>query len=245
MLENTPQSVAAALDAGAQRVEIDLQLSQDGILMVFHDWTLDCRTEGNGQTRAHTAAQLQQLDIGYGYTADGGRSFPFRGRFVGAMPTLEQLLDQFPQTRFLLDQKDPSERVTAAVIDVVRRRGPQAAANLCLQSTSARNAQYRAAVAGACSWPDKRELARCYMRYLSRPFAFEAPRECAGLTLLVPDWTLSRLTWGWPGTFVERMHAVGSRVLVLSEDPQRAEHYRQLGFDGVFTNHIERWAPAR
>jgi glycerophosphoryl diester phosphodiesterase len=59
----------------------------DGQFAVFHDWTLDCRTDGHGITREHSIADLKKLDIGYGYTTDGGRRYPFRGSGVGMMPT--------------------------------------------------------------------------------------------------------------------------------------------------------------
>lgn len=240
-LENTPQSIQAALDAGAQRIEIDIHLSRDGHLVVFHDWTLDCRTEGSGETRAHTLAQLKQLDIGHGYTADGGGSFPFRGRFVGAMPTLEELLTTFPETHFLLDQKAAGSEVTAALIAFLRAR-PQAVPRVCLVSRAANNQRFREALgAGACTWSDKQAIRRCLLDYLARPLSTAAPATCANQTLLLPDWFAARLLWGWPGRFVDRMHAVGSRVLILSDEPQRAEHYRQLGFDGVWTNRVERW----
>ncbi len=245
LLENTPQSIAAALAAGANRIEIDLQLSLDGELMVFHDWTLDCRTEGHGETREHTLAQLKQLDIGYGYTADGGQTFPFRGQFIGAMPTLAQLLQQFPNTHFLLDQKDSSPQVTQALIRLITNRKLVDLGNICLQSTHERNGQFEQAFPGrACAWPDKQVMSRCYMDYLAQPFSAQAPGSCANKTLIVPDWISGRLAWGWPGTFVERMHAVGSRVLVYTDDPTRAQHYKNLGFDGVFTERVQNWVGA-
>ena len=245
LLENTPQSIAAAIAAGANRIEIDVHLSLDGELMVFHDWTLDCRTEGNGETRQHTLAQLKQLDIGYGYTADGGQTFPFRGQFVGAMPTLAELLQQFPDTHFLLNQKDPSPQVTQTLIRLLTNRQHVDLNNVCLQSTEQRNAQFESAFPGqACTWPDKHALKRCYLDYLARPFSTRAPSSCANKTLIVPDWTSARLAWGWPGSFVERMHAVNSRVLIYTDNPERAQHYRDLGFDGAFTDWVERWGVA-
>ena len=79
--------------------------------VVFHDWTLDCRTDGTGVTREHSLAELKALDIGYGYTADGGKTFPFRGKGVGLMPTLDEVLAAFPDRRFLINIKsdDPDE----------------------------------------------------------------------------------------------------------------------------------------
>lgn len=78
--ENTLASMQAAFEAGADVVELDIHQTADGYFAVFHDWTLDCRTEGTGETRKATRGVLKTLDIGYGYTADGGETYPFRGR---------------------------------------------------------------------------------------------------------------------------------------------------------------------
>lgn len=64
-------------------IEIDVQLSKDGIPVVIHDYTLGRTTNGWGEVRAHTAAQLQQLDAGSWYGEE------FQGEPV---PTLEQVL---------------------------------------------------------------------------------------------------------------------------------------------------------
>lgn len=76
-LENTLPSIAAAFAAGADLVELDLQLTKDGQFAVFHDHRLDYRTNGQGRVGDYTMAELKKLDIGYGYTADGGETFPF------------------------------------------------------------------------------------------------------------------------------------------------------------------------
>lgn len=243
-LENTLDSTRAAYAAGATRVEIDVHLSADGVPVVFHDWTVDCRTEGQGETRTLTLAQLQALDIGYGYTADGGHSFPFRVRFKGAMPTLAELLQAFPEGHFLLDQKNPDPVLTRAIAQVLDAQGSSAWHRTCLQAREVRNAEFVAAAPPgvlACVWANKQAVRTCLLDVLGQPWRFAAPSSCAGRTLVVPDWAISRLLWGWPGTFVERLHAAGSRVLVLTDDPARAEHFRLLGFDGVWTDWIERW----
>ena len=115
-LENTLPSIAAAFEAGADIVEIDIHPTADGHWVVFHDWTLECRTNGSGVTREHTLAELQTLDVGYGYTADGGKTFPFRGKGVGLMPSLDEVLAEFPDRAFLLNIKsnDPEEGVQLA-----------------------------------------------------------------------------------------------------------------------------------
>ena len=83
---------------------------------MFHDWTVDCRTEGSGVTSEHTLEELQTLDIGYGYTSDDGKTWPFRGKGVGMMPSLEQVMATFPDRDFFIDVKsnDADEGVLLA-----------------------------------------------------------------------------------------------------------------------------------
>ncbi|GEM_PF-5308704 len=52
---------------------------------------------------------LRALDIGYGYTADGGKTFPFRGKGINLMPTLDEVLNHFPDRSFLIHIKSDDE----------------------------------------------------------------------------------------------------------------------------------------
>lgn len=76
--ENSTRAIAAAIDAG-YGIEIDLQLSSDGVPMVFHDYDLARLTDGKGAVAQHTAAELQ----GFALRHDGD-----------PMPTLAQVLAQ-------------------------------------------------------------------------------------------------------------------------------------------------------
>lgn len=60
IIENTPSAVDAAIAAGFA-VEVDLQLSADGVPVVFHDSTLERLTTAEGPVAARTAAELQAL----------------------------------------------------------------------------------------------------------------------------------------------------------------------------------------
>ena len=62
--ENTLAGLTAAHAAGLTWVEIDVQLSQDGQVVVFHDQRLGRCTDGSGTLRQHTWQQLQALDAG-------------------------------------------------------------------------------------------------------------------------------------------------------------------------------------
>jgi glycerophosphoryl diester phosphodiesterase len=62
--ENTRAAFAAALDLGAEAIELDVQLSADGELVVIHDETLDRTTDGAGPVGDRSAAELAALDAG-------------------------------------------------------------------------------------------------------------------------------------------------------------------------------------
>jgi glycerophosphoryl diester phosphodiesterase len=62
--EHTIPAYEAALDAGADVLELDVHLSADDQLVVIHDQRLDRTTDGHGLVRAHTLRQLKRLDAG-------------------------------------------------------------------------------------------------------------------------------------------------------------------------------------
>ena len=47
--------------------------------------------KGTGNVSDYTMAELKKLDVGYGYTADEGKTYPFRGKGVGMMPELSEV----------------------------------------------------------------------------------------------------------------------------------------------------------
>ncbi len=105
VFENTVASMQIAAGEGADLVEIDVAPTKDGAMVLFHDWTVDCRTDGKGETRDLTLAELKTLDIGYGYTADGGKTFPLRGKGVGLIPTVEEAINALPNHPILFNFK--------------------------------------------------------------------------------------------------------------------------------------------
>lgn len=63
VLENTIASFQKALSIGVTGVELDIQLSSDNELMVFHDETLDRLTTLNGLVSNYSATELKKLQI--------------------------------------------------------------------------------------------------------------------------------------------------------------------------------------
>ncbi|AOZ93960.1 glycerophosphodiester phosphodiesterase [Paenibacillus crassostreae] len=63
--ENTIAAINMAIaEPYVQWIEIDTQLSSDGIPVVIHDFSLDRTTNGTGLVKDHTWEQLQSLDAG-------------------------------------------------------------------------------------------------------------------------------------------------------------------------------------
>lgn len=92
VIENSPSAFAAAIAAGYP-IELDLQLSRDGVPMVFHDDTLERLTAETGAVRDRDAAELET------FTLKGGTDrIPTLARVLeqvdGAVPLLIELKDQ-------------------------------------------------------------------------------------------------------------------------------------------------------
>ena len=82
--ENTLPAFEQAIALGAHGVELDVQCSKDGILVVMHNFTVDETTTGKGRVGDFTAAELGKLDAGSHFNAQFAN--------VG-VPTLEEVLE--------------------------------------------------------------------------------------------------------------------------------------------------------
>jgi glycerophosphoryl diester phosphodiesterase len=62
--ENTRRSITMAAADSLEWVEVDVRLSSDSKHVLFHDSTLDAKSNGSGPLHERTLAELQSLDIG-------------------------------------------------------------------------------------------------------------------------------------------------------------------------------------
>ena len=103
--ENTIESFAQAVAAGADAIEFDVHLSADGIPVVHHDPTLTRTTDGTGEIARMNFADLRKVDAGARFTKDG-KTFPYRGA-GHRIPRFEEVLEAFPAIPLLVEIKDP------------------------------------------------------------------------------------------------------------------------------------------
>lgn len=252
-IENTLPSMKAAFDAGVDIVELDIHPTTDGQFAVFHDWTVDCRTNGKGVTRDHTLTELKALDVGYGYTADGGKTYPLRGRGVGLMPSLEEVLASFPNKRFLIHIKSNDTGEGEKLAAYLARLAPAGRQRLMVYGGTPPVEVVHAKLPDM-KFGSKASLKGCFLGYIKVGWLGHVPEACRGGLMLVPV-NIAPWLWGWPNRFQQRMHDAGVEVFVLGpydggEFTSGIDHASQLselprGYGGgIWTNRIDRIAPA-
>ena len=83
--ENTISSFYLGLLQGANGIETDIQRTKDGVLVLFHDDTLDRVTDAKGLIRDYTLEEIKKIKV----TGDCTTGFYDR------IPTFEEFLDFF------------------------------------------------------------------------------------------------------------------------------------------------------
>lgn len=105
---------------GVDMIEMDVHLSRDGQLVVIHDATVDRTTDGRGAVADLTFEQLQRLDAGYHWTADGGLSFPYRGEGV-RIPLLSEVIARLPEQPKVIEMKGAESGIEEQLCSLLER----------------------------------------------------------------------------------------------------------------------------
>lgn len=213
-LENTIPSMKASFAVGADALELDVHPTTDGEFAVFHDWTLECRTDGKGVTRQQTMAYLKTLDVGYGYTADHGATYPFRGKGVGMMPTLHEVLTAFPGKSFLINTKSRDPTEGPRLFAYLKAHGHPTDQRLWVVGDQMVLGPLTKLAPTARIAPPSRAKA-CTKGYLLWGWSGHVPAACHNGTLGIPinyAWAF----WGWPNRLLTRMEAVNADVMLVA-----------------------------
>ncbi len=249
-LENTIPSMEAAFEAGADVVEFDIHPTTDGEFAVFHDWTLECRTNGEGVTREHTMEELKQLDVGYGYTADQGATYPFRGKGIGLMPTLDEVLTHFPEKSFLIHVKSSDKYEGKLLAQYLSQFSDTKLEKITVYGGDEPISALKE------KQPDLRVMSvatmkSCLLPYLAVGWTGYVPGACENTQLHIPE-KFASLMWGYPSKFLNRMEKVNTRVILVAGDggwsegfdkKQDLERLPESYHGGIWTNRIDLVAP--
>ncbi|MGI8869005.1 MAG: glycerophosphodiester phosphodiesterase [Mycobacteriales bacterium] len=223
-IENSLAAFQHAVKLGYRYLETDVHATRDGVLIAFHDRTLDRVTDRTG-----AVAELSFSEV-------------CRARIAGRepIPTLEDLLEELPTARFNIDVK------VAAAIEPLARvlRRMDAHARVCVGAFSDRRlaAARRAlgprvatslgphqvarlrALAGTGTLATR--LSAAGTRGLQRYACVQVPPAVRGVPILTPG-------------FLTLAHRIGLQVHVWTiDDPATMHQLLDLGVDGIMTDEI-------
>nr|WP_246211658.1 glycerophosphodiester phosphodiesterase family protein [Phytoactinopolyspora alkaliphila] len=215
--ENTLAAIESALRTGAEYVEIDVHSSADGVPLLLHDATLDRTTDGSGVLAEVDSEYVSGLDAGSWFSS------AFEGQPV---PTFADVLDLMRgrAPTLLLEIKGPEtydELVT--IIDVIRERDQLD--QVILQSFDEQVLR------------DSRDIEPELRLALLRSTLDADPVAVAedfGVVAYNPSW--ARLQER-PEVIADLREAGIAVMPYTINDPHQWEILRDLGVDGVITDH--------
>ena len=216
--ENTLEAFHRAVDLGFQYLETDARLTADGIPFAFHDPLLDRVSDREGAVNEMTWEQLSDVVIHPGQ--NGG----------GRLATIEQLLQEFPDTNFNIDTKSAS--VVGPLLDVLEEN--DALDRVCLASFfDQRLASIRQRLGDrACVSQGPFET----ITSLARGLLGQESDQAANRPLQVPT-SIGPLPVIRP-KLIRAAQRFGSPVQVWTvDDPQRMHELLDMGVDGIMTDH--------
>jgi glycerophosphoryl diester phosphodiesterase len=213
--ENTLAAFVRACEAGFGYLETDVHVTADGVLVAFHDESLERVTDGSGLIADHTAAELAGIRIGG----------------TDRIPLLSELLTELPRARFNIDLKAPG--AVASLAGLLEETG--AGRRVCVSSFSlARIAAFRRLAPEVATGLSKLGV---FLLWLGLP---GVTRLLRGQAAQVP----SRF-WGdriplVTRRFVRTAHRHGVRVHVWTvNDAPAMDALLDLGVDGIVTDQPE------
>lgn len=231
--EHTVSAYDRAVADGADFLETDLRLTADGVLVCFHDSTVDRTSGASGAVGEMTIDELRSLDVGSWFN----RTYPDRAaaEYVGErIVTFEEKLDRYgggTAMRFYSETKhfDFSKpapvaidgRMEAELVRVLRRRDLQEGSRVVIQSFHPQSlALVSDATAGAL--PTALLCVGAGPEVLPEGVAISAPDHRA----LVRD-----------RAYIGRMHSLGHEVHTWTvDDPEVMRSLIAAGIDGILTN---------
>lgn len=212
--ENSVAAFRAASEAGFRYLETDVHLTADGVVVAFHDEVLDRVTDARGSIAEMTWDEVRSARIGG----------------TEQIPTLDELLEEFPDARFNIDPK--SDHVVIPLVAVLRRH--RAVERICVGSFSdERLARLRSLLGPElCSSAGPREIAGFLASSATGLGRSGAP---AFRCLQVPV-RQGRVEIVTPA-LVERAHSLGRPVQVWTiDDPTEMHRLLDMGVDGIMTD---------
>lgn len=240
-IENTLPALAQAKRLGAQMIAVDIAPTADGRFVLFRDAALDCRTDGKGPVSAQTLAQLQALDAGFGYSPDGGRTYPLRGLGQGLIPSLEDALATAGDTALLFNLRFADAASATRFVAALQAAGRDPVAR-----GDGFSGPDEALAPLHAAWPSalvhsEAQAQACTRAYLWQGWLGLTPAVCRNSMIAIPlnrQWAFA----GWPNRLQARMAAAGATVMLIgptADKPRGLDLPEQVGqIPASFTGYV-------
>ncbi len=209
--ENTLAAFENAIALGVDWLEMDVQRTRDGVLVVIHDTMVDRTTNGTGKVGDFTLAQLRALDAGNGEH----------------IPTFEDVISlaKIAGVKILPEAKSPQLYAGLGADMATMLAESDYVQNSAVQSFSV-DALREIHVANA-----DLQLCRLYGR---KTFSLRDPQPIAARILCPPALTVLVNPW-----MVKQAHTGGRQIFVWMgdlENPVTVRLLLAMGVDGLMVN---------
>ncbi len=220
--ENTLAAFRKAIEVGSDMIELDIQFSKDGKIVILHDDTLERTTNGLGRTVDYTLQELKALDAGSWFGAQFSAE---------KIPTLREVLDLAGghllvniEIKHPRHGQYPITELAAQALEEVRNAG-MVNRVICSSFNPA-----------ALEWIMKNEP-RVWVALLYHRLWNSLPEIMSGKEYLVLNLRNSHLT----KTKIANLHQAGLKVNVytVNSEAELGKFFR-WGADGIITNHPDR-----
>ncbi len=102
--ENTMAAFSNSAELGVHGFAVDIRLTKDEEIIVFHDEFIDRTTDFSGRVADYTLSELKKADAGYRFEDDAGH-YPYRGKGEEIL-SLHELLEKFSHMLVVINLRD-------------------------------------------------------------------------------------------------------------------------------------------
>ena len=118
--ENTLEAFQKAIDLKADGIELDVQMTKDGQLVIIHDETVDRVSDGSGWVKDFTYDEIKKLNV--------NKTFPQYGRVQ--IPTLEEVYQIVKDTNLQINVELKNgivfyDKLEERVLELTKKMGLQ------------------------------------------------------------------------------------------------------------------------
>ena len=231
--ENTIYTFKRAVKLGVDVLEMDLQTTADGNLVIIHDREVDRTTNGRGPVEDFTLAEIKKLDAGYRWSPENSSSYPLRGRGI-SIPTLAEVFKAFPKTRMNIEIKSSQVNTIQDLCRTIRVNGMSEKV-LVACFDAGRLGEFRSVCPEVATSTGASEAVIFYWLQWAKMESAYSPSAQA---LQVPEAYGSRMIT--TRRFVEAARARNMRVHVWTvNDMDSMKRLIDLGVDGIMTDYPE------